>query len=147
MPPINQSINQSWGGTCKKLHLRLAPSPLLLALDEGEERDEATAAVGESCFTTTLELCLFATLYHIVLPFGTILTAAATCCGTWGEVGVDRHVAGHVPHLHRHYDHLAKALKMTMMRFRTRKRATRSSTPTLPRILLTCIEVGNLSAV
>ena len=33
------------GGTCWKLHLRLAPSPLLLALNEGEERDEATAAV------------------------------------------------------------------------------------------------------
>ena len=33
---------------CEKYHLRLAPSPLLLALDDGDERDEAT--VGKIVF-------------------------------------------------------------------------------------------------
>ena len=36
-----------------------------------------------------------------------MLTEVNTCCRTWGEVRVDRHVARHVPHLNRHHDHLA----------------------------------------
>ena len=45
-------------------------------------------------------------VYHLNFTYSlrcTILTAA-TCCATWGEVGVDCHVAGHVPHLNRHRD-------------------------------------------
>ena len=68
---LRRSINQYHGRQCKKCpyekeYLRLAPSPLLLAQDEGEERDEPTAAVVKTCHPLThFVLATYYFDYHV----------------------------------------------------------------------------------